>query len=177
MCALLVFALLLTACETTWRESASVASASGQRLCAKHRVPLVPLHAWEAGERGGRVYLVHDANHPYYGVAEQYCPNHIPEHISFARGGIFQQRTTVFYCPACEKEFRDRLRVPDEKAAIEFARYVLFIRSDSQTKAPYKVTLDNGVWTVRCSLSDGRPASIKIGREEGTEISTHFFSR
>src|ERR1700736_986819 len=38
MRALLVLPLLLVACETTWREGASVTSSSGQRLCAKHRM-------------------------------------------------------------------------------------------------------------------------------------------
>jgi hypothetical protein len=173
MRALLVFAVLLTACETTWREGASITSASGQRLCAKHRVALVALRAWQAPTHGDKVYLVHEAGHPYYGIAEQYCPNHIPEHVAFRRQGIFQERTTVYYCPLCEKDLWDQLRVPTQKAAIEFAKYVLWIRSDAATKGPYQVTFDKKAWTVKCLLTDGRPASIKIG-EDGTEISTQF---
>jgi hypothetical protein len=173
MRALLVFACLLTACQTTWREGAAITSPSGQRLCAKHRIPLVPLRAWQASTHSDRVILVHDAGHPYYGEAAEYCPNHIPEHISFSRGGIFQERTTVYYCRLCEKEFRERLRVPDEKAAIKVAQDVLTMRSGSKTKGPYHVTLDRDVWTVKCSLADGRPACITIGKE-GTEISTQF---
>jgi hypothetical protein len=170
---LLLIAVLLAACETTHQEGATVTSASGQRLCAKHQVPLVPLHAWQAPTHGEKIYLVHEAGHPYYGVAEQYCPNHIPEHIAFRRQGIFQERTTVYYCPLCEKELWDRLRVSSQKAAIEFAQYVLWIRSDTRTKAPYEVSFNKGVWTVKCLLADGRPASIDIGKD-GTEMSTHF---
>jgi hypothetical protein len=170
---LLLIAILLAACETTYREGATVTSASGQRLCAKHRVPLVPLHAWQAPTHGHKVYLVHQAGYPYYGVAEQYCPNHIPEHIAFHSGDIFQERTTVYYCPLCEKEFWDRLRVRDQRAAIEFAQYMLWISSDMRTKAPYDVTFQKGVWTVKCLLADGRPATVKIG-EDGREISTQF---
>jgi hypothetical protein len=170
---LLVFALLFTACQTKWQEGASITSASGQRLCAKHRVPLLPLHAWRAPTHGDHIYLVHQASYPYYGVAEQYCPNHIPQHVSFRRGGIFQEKTTVYYCPTCEKDFWERLRVRDEKSAIEYAKYALWIRSDTRTQAPYQVSFEKGVWTVKCSLADGRPASIKIG-DDGTEISEQF---
>jgi hypothetical protein len=179
MRALLVLPLLLAACETTWKEGASITSGSGQRLCAKHRTPLVALHAWEAGPHGGYVYLVHDADHPYYGVAEQYCPNHIPEHISFARGGIFQQRTTVYYCPACEKEFRERLRVPDEKHALEFAQYVLPIWGGGgvATTPPYQIGLHGDIWTVSCFLADGRKATIKFSKEKGSVISTEYGKR
>jgi hypothetical protein len=171
MRALLLLPLLLASCETTWDEGAAVTSASGQRLCAKHHIPLAALHAYKAHNPPGYVILgPHDASHPYYGVAEQYCPNHIPESVSLVRAGIMRDPTTVMYCPLCEKEFHDRLSVPDEKAAIKFAREVLFTECNSRTKPPYGVTLDKDVWTVRCSLADGRSASIKIGKD-GSEIS------
>jgi hypothetical protein len=85
-----------------------------------------PWHAYEAQPPPGYVILgPHEASRPYYGVAEQYCPNHIPEHVSLTRHGIMRVPTTVFYCPLCEKEMLERLRVPDQKAALEFAQYVL----------------------------------------------------
>src|SRR3954467_10906928 len=101
MRALVLFAVFLAGWQATWKEGATVASSTGQRLCAKHRIPLVSLRAWQAPTHGDRVYLVHDANHPYYGIAEEYCPNHIPQHVSFARGDIFLERTTVYYCLLC----------------------------------------------------------------------------
>jgi hypothetical protein len=176
MRALFLAALFLTACETTWREGASITSGSGQRLCAKHRVPLVPLRAWQAPTHGDKVYLVHDADHPYYGIAEQYCPNHIPEHVSFSRGDIFQERTTIYYCVLCEKEFRERLRVPDQKAALEFAQYVLPIWGGGgvATRPPYQVSLRGDVWTISCFLVDGRRATIKISKERGAVLSTVY---
>ena len=176
MRALVLLALLLTACETTWPEGATITSASGQRLCAKHHVPLVPLRVWKAGTPGGnRVYLVHDADHPYYGVAEQYCPNHIPEYVSADRIVIFQQPTTIYYCRTCEDEFRDRLRVSDEKAALTFAKYSLpFWSGGVQTKSPYQVSLSRDTWTVSCLLVDGRKATIRIGKESGRVLATHF---
>ena len=170
---LLLIAAFLTACETTYQEGATIKSASGQTLCAKHHIPLVSLHAWQAPTHGDKIYLVHQAGYPYYYLAEEHCPNHIPQHVAFHRGGIFQEKTTVHYCSLCEKEFWEQLRIRDEKAAIDFAQYVLWIRSDSHTKAPYQVTFKKGIWTVKCSLVDRRPASIKIG-EDGREISEKF---
>jgi hypothetical protein len=177
MRALFLTAVFLTACETTWREGASVTAASGERLCAKHRIALVPIRLYQA--RSGPndpVVLVHDADHPYYGIAEQYCPNHLPEHVSFSRGDIFQERTTIYYCPLCEKEFRERLRVPDQKAALEFAQYVLPIWGGGgvATKPPYQVSLRGDIWTVSCFLVDGRKATIKISKERGAVLSTWY---
>src|SRR3954468_1395601 len=148
MRAFLLLALLLTACETTYREGATVTSASGQRLCAKHHIPLLSRTAWQAGTSGGKVWLVHDAIHPYYGVAELYCPNHIPEHVAFARGDIFQEKTIIWYCPLCEREFWQRQSVPDEKAAVKFITDLgpTWGRGAGHvTRAPYRVSLHKGI--------------------------------
>ena len=180
MRALLVLPLLFAACETTWREGASITSGSGQRLCAKHRTPLVALHAYEAQPPPGYVILgPHEASRPYYGVAERYCPNHIPEGVSLTRHGIMRVPTTVFYCPLCEKEMLERLRVPDEKAALEFAQYVLTLGGGGGvvTKPPYQVDLRGDIWTVSCFLVDGRFATIKFSKETGSLISTKYGKR
>jgi hypothetical protein len=180
MRASLVLSLLLTARETTWREGASITSSSGQRLCAKHRIPLVALHAYEAQNPPGYVILgPHEASRPYYGVAEQYCPNHIPEHVSLVRAGIMRVPTTVFYCPLCEKEMVARLRVTEQKAALEFAQYVLPIWGGGgvATKPPYHISLRGDVWTVSCFLVDGRKATIKFSKEKGSVISTEYGKR
>ena len=172
---LLVFAVFLTACETTWREGTTITSPSGQRLCAKHRVPLVPLNVWQAPTHGDRVWLVHDANHPYYGMAEPYCPNHIPQHVSRVRGDVFQERTTIYYCPLCEKEFWQRQSVPDEKAAVKFITDLgpMWGKGAGHvTKGPYKVALHHGVWTVHCFLDDGRTATVKIAKDDGALVDT-----
>lgn len=174
-----MLALLLTACETTWPEGASITSPSGQRLCAKHRIPLVSIRAYEAVDRPGYVTLVHEASRPYYHIAEQYCPNHIPEHVALHPAWILRKPTTITYCPLCEKEFLERLRVPDQKAALEFARYVLPIWGGGgvATKPPYQMSLRGDVWTVSCFLVDGRRATIKFSKERGSVISTQFGKR
>ncbi len=178
MHALLVLAFFLTACETTWRGGATVTSPSGQRLCAKHRVPLFALRAYEAVDQPGYVTLVHEASRPYYGIAEQYCPNHIPEGIALHPRWILRKPTTITYCPLCEKEFLERLRVPDEKAAIEFAQYVLQLGDGHvATKPPYQVSLRGDVWTVSCFLVDGRMGTIKFSKETGRLISTKYGNR
>jgi hypothetical protein len=173
---LLLSALLFFGCRTTWPEGATVTSASGQRLCAKHRIPLVTIRAYQAPTRGDKVYLVHDADHPYYHIVEQYCPNHIPEHVALHPASILREPTTIAYCPLCEKEFHERLRVPDQKSAVEFAQYVLPIWGGGgvATKPPYEITLKGNVWTVSCSLVDGRAATIKIGKETGRVLSTNY---
>jgi hypothetical protein len=173
---LLFSALLFVGCRTTWPEDATVTSASGQRLCAKHHIPLVTTRAYQAPTHGDKVYLVHNADHPYYHIAEQYCPNHIPEYVAVRPAWILREPTTIAYCPLCEKEFRERLRVPDRKSAVEFAQYVLPIWGGGglATKPPYEVTLKDDVWTVSCSLVNGRRATIKIGKETGRVLSTQY---
>jgi hypothetical protein len=179
MRALVLVALLITACETTWPEGASITSSSGQRLCAKHRIPLVTIRAYQAPTHGDKVYLVHDASRPYYGIAEQYCPNHIPEHVALRPAWILREPATIAYCPLCEKEFLERLRVPDQKKALEFAQYVLPIWGGGgvATKPPYQIGLDGDVWTVSCFLVDGREATIKFSKEKGSVISTKYGKR
>jgi hypothetical protein len=121
--------------------------------------------------------LVHEASRPYYGVVGQYYPNHIPEHVSLSPHWILTEPTTIEYCPLCEKQFLDELRVPDEKAAIEFARYALPIWGGGgvATKAPYQVSLKKDTWTVNCFLVDGRRAMIKISRERGSVETTKYW--
>jgi hypothetical protein len=175
MRAFLLLALLLTGCRTTYPEGATVKSADGQSLCAKHHVPLVSTRAYQIPVDPNSVVLgPHDAIHPLGGIIAEHYPNIIPEVVSLHRTESQTEPITIRYCPLCEKQFLEERSVPDQRAAIKFAQYVLWIRSGSHTKEPYQVTLDKDVWTVRCSLSDGRPASIKIGKQEGTEISTDF---
>jgi len=171
---LMLSALFLVGCRTTWPEGATTVSPSGQRLCAKHRIPLMKIRAYQAPRYP--VVLVHEASRLYYGVVGQYYPNHIPEHVSLRRAWILTEPTTIEYCPLCEKQFLEELRVPDEKAAIEFAKYALPIWGGGgvATKGPYQVALNNGIWTVTCFLVDGRRATIKISKERGSVESTSY---
>jgi hypothetical protein len=176
MRALMLTAVFLVGCRSTWPEGATVTSPSGQRLCAKHRIPLVTIRAYQAPTHGDRVDLVHEGGRPYYHIVGEHCPNHIPEHVALHPAWILREPTTIAYCPLCQKELLDGLRVPDEKAALSFAQYVLPIWGGRgvPTTAPYQVSLRGDVWTVMCSMKDGRRATIKISKETGNVISTDF---
>lgn len=73
----------------------------------------------------------------------------------------------------------ERLRVPDQKAALEFAQHVLPIWGGGgvPTKPPYQVSLEGDVWTVSCFLANGRKAIIKFSKEKGSVISTEYGKR
>ena len=176
MRAVLLLALLLIGCRATYEEGATTTSPIGERLCAKHQVALVSIRAYQAPTHGDRVYFVHEANRWYYNIVGQYYPNHIPEHVSLSPASFLREPTTVAYCPLCEKEFLNALRVPDEAAAIKYAKDALpyFGGGGVPTKEPYQVSLHGDVWTVMCPMKDGRKATIKISKEQGSAISTDF---
>src|SRR5947207_9460470 len=113
MRALLVLPLLLAACETTWKEGAAITSASGQRLCAKHHVPLVTAHGYESA-----VAFTHDnMDRPFYNIVGASCPNRIPDYQTIRRSKLMRVPSIITYCPLCEKELEDGLRVGDGAAA------------------------------------------------------------
>src|SRR5437588_6489347 len=176
MRAFLLAAVFLVVCRSTWPEGAIVTSRSGQRVCAKHHIPLITIRAYQAATSGSRVYLVHEGSRPYYHIVGEHCPNHIPEHVALHPDWILREPTTVAYCPLCQKELLDGLRVPDEKAALDFARYVLPIWGGRgvPTTGPYHVSLRGDAWTVMCFMKDGRRATFKISKDTGNVISTNF---
>jgi hypothetical protein len=156
-----------------WPEGATITSLSGKKLCAKHRTPLVPLRVYEYLDKAGEITLTHDACHMYWGVALEHCPNIIPEGVLEHPSGRMRKPTVVTYCPKCENEFLEALRVPTEKAAVAYATYDLRIRSMGvRTKGPYEITLKGDVWTVRCSLIDGRRGTVRFTKSEGCLISS-----
>src|SRR4051794_8567822 len=107
MRAIVLAAFFFVGCRSTCPEGATVTSPSGQRLCAKHRVPLVRIRAYEASRRGGHVYLVHEGGRPYYHIVGEHCPNHIPEHVSVRPFSILTRPTSIAYCPLCQSELLD----------------------------------------------------------------------
>ena len=180
MRALLLFCLLLTGCRTTYPEGAAVKSADGHILCAKHHVALVTTRAYQVYINPNSVVLgPHDAVHPLGGIISESYPNIIPEVMSLHRTESQTEPITIRYCPLCEEQFLKERSVPDHRAAVKFAQYVLPIWGGGgvATKPPYQVSLRGDVWTVSCFLVDGRRAIIKFSKKEGSVISTEYGKR
>ncbi len=173
MRALFLAVILLAGCETTWREGASVTSANGQRLCAKHHIPLVTAHGYEAPQG---VFTHDNMDRPFYNIVGESSPNRIPDYQTIRRSKLQCVPSIIRYCPLCEKELEDGLRVRDEAAATKFATYALPIYGGGgvATQPPYHVSFRGGIWTVTCLLADGRTATIKISGEEGRVLSTQY---
>jgi hypothetical protein len=170
---LVLSAAMLTACSTSWREGAVVTSSTGRRLCAKHHAPLITAHGYEPPQG----MFTHDnMDRPFYNIVGESSPNRIPDYQTLRRSKLQCVPTAVAYCPLCERELEDGLRVRDEAAATKFAAYALPIYGGGgvATKPPYHVSFRGGTWTVTCLLVDGRTATIKISREEGRVLSTHY---
>jgi len=167
-------AVCLVGCRTTWREEETITSPTGQRLCAKHKVPLIAVRGFEP-PRG--VFTHDNMNRPFYNIVGEHSPNHIPDYQTTRRSDLQRVPVTIRYCPLCEQELVDGLRVSDEKVAIKFAEYALPIYGGGghATKGPYQVSLHNGIWTVTCFLVDGRHAMIKISKERGSVETTKYW--
>ncbi|HWY51651.1 MAG TPA: hypothetical protein VNW72_09225 [Chthoniobacterales bacterium] len=173
MRALVLSAVMLAACSTLWRQAAVATSSTGQRLCAKHHVPLITARGYEPPQG---VFTHDNMDRPFYNIVGESSPNRIPDYQTLRRSKLQCVPSVIAYCPLCEKELEDRLRVQDEAAARKFAAYALPIYGGGgvATKPPYQVSFRGGTWTVTCSLADGRTATIKISREEGRVLSTHY---
>jgi hypothetical protein len=165
--------VMLTACSTSWREGAVVTSSTGQRLCARHQIPLITVHGYEAPQG---VFTHDNMDRPFYNTIGENSPNRIPDYQTIRRSKLQCVPSVITYCPLCEKELEDGLRVQDEAAATKFATYALPIYGGGgvATKLPYHLRFRGGIWTVTCSLADGRTATIKISREEGRVLSTQY---
>jgi hypothetical protein len=181
MRALLLLALFLAACERTWPEGARVASASGAPLCAKHKTALVPIRVYRVVDPPGVVSVGVTFNmcHYYWGVAQEHCPNIIPDNFSRHLAPDLKP-LMILYCPTCEREFWQKLSVPDEKSAVAYANYVLSTRAytaekgPAEVKGPYRISLKDNIWTVHAFLTDGREGTIKFTKSDGCTISTHY---
>ncbi|MEY2545104.1 MAG: hypothetical protein QOG48_221 [Verrucomicrobiota bacterium] len=173
----ILLALLLVGYRATLLNGAAISLAAGQPVCAKHRIPLAAIRAYRAPTHSNRIYLVHDADHPYYSRAQEQCPNHIPQSVSLRPAGLLREATTLQYCPTCEKEFWELLSVPDEKSAIKYVTEFpgkLGRRDTMQApKGPFHVSLRNGVWVVRCLL-DGKPLTMKMRKKDGALLDTSW---
>jgi hypothetical protein len=170
---LLLFAAMLAGCQTWDINHTTVLSPTGQKLCAQHRIPLVTVRAYQPPTYRDRVILYHDNSRIYHGIAYSRVANPIGEGLSLHPTGILREPTTVTYCPLCEKEFLEFLRVPDQRAAIKYVKDAGPIWSPGKgwAKGPYQASLRGDTWTVKCFVEDGRQLTVKVAKEEGRLLS------
>src|SRR5438128_10781643 len=87
-----------------------VTSATGQKLCARHHIPLVTVHGYD---RCGATVLYH-----FHGqsLVMDYCnPNHIDPHQSLVRTKTYCKPTLVSYCTQCEATWQKHWASPDRE--------------------------------------------------------------
>jgi hypothetical protein len=171
----LLIAAMLIGCQT-WDINHTVdVSPSGQKLCAKHHVPLVSIRVYSTPVYRDRVILWDDNSLLYHGIALSKVPNPIPVDVSLHPTGILRRPITVSYCPLCQKEYRDFLRVPDQHAAVKYVSDALPMWTPAKGVAtgPYQTSLRDGVWTVSCFTTDGYQLTVTIAKEEGRLLTYH----
>ena len=105
-CPLILVVLLVTSCVETWQPGATVQSASGIRVCAKHHIPLVTQRGFSAPPHYASRELTDPQQRSIYILP---YPNRIPPNQSLRPTPIMRIPTSVTYCPMCEGEV-DELR-------------------------------------------------------------------
>jgi len=103
--AVVLVVLLLTACVSS---HPVITSSSGQHLCAKHRVPLVTVHGYTAPP--GYVHPGPD-DYNYRAWFVYPFPNRVPDDESLSRNSVMHIRAPVTFCPKCEQEYKEAMRI------------------------------------------------------------------
>ncbi len=93
-----------------------VANAAGEKLCARHRVPLITVRGY--GHIGEDVILYHFAgmNH----TVDLCNPNRIDPNFSLHRTKRNSTRVTFSYCPQCEQAWQKHYHSPDSQRDATF---------------------------------------------------------
>jgi|ERR1700730_579177 len=115
----IISAIAIAGCCSYLREHPVVISATGQKLCARHRIPLLTVHGYgvtdyaQGSER--TLTLIHTFGPQF--EREQCNPNYIPRNQSLKRSKDYPIPILVTYCPKCEDatwiseaEWRDSFR-------------------------------------------------------------------
>jgi len=100
-----LFALLLSGCCTPWRGAPTIVSSSGQRLCARHRIPLITVRGFVPPPK---TYLVLEPKglRKLCQLSECY-PNGVRgPYRSLWPTSICVERAPITYCPLCEAEIQ-----------------------------------------------------------------------
>jgi len=114
----LVVAALLPCCTNcdylAWHPV--VTSATGQKLCARHRIPLITVHGY--GHRGEDVILYHWAgmNH----TVDACNPNRIDPDCSLHPTKRNSHRWTFSYCSECERAWQKHWNSPGRERDATF---------------------------------------------------------
>jgi hypothetical protein len=100
---LLVLSLTITGCCSYWREHPTVTAASGQKLCARHKTPLLTVHGYGTRNYAAarEVSLIHTFGPQL--EREQCNPNYIPRDQALKRSRDYPISIPVTYCRECEK--------------------------------------------------------------------------
>ena len=86
-----------------WRGAPTTVAASGQRLCAKHRIPLVTAN--------GYMDYASCITPTTETAAVRACsPNAIPLEFSLRRTRYYRILSKVTYCPRCEAELKAQVQ-------------------------------------------------------------------
>jgi hypothetical protein len=105
---LALLGLLLISCGPTWEQQPVIVTATGQRLCVAHHVPLVTVHGFQAPAD----YVSPCAQDPN---CKQYMilpvPNRIPDDQSLTRTPLCRIPAHITYCPKCQQEFEVARRI------------------------------------------------------------------
>src|SRR6266446_3565536 len=88
-----------------------VTAPTGQKLCARHHIPLVIVHGYQ--RCGSEIVLYH-----FHGQSNimDYCnPNHIDPHQSLVRTKTYCKPSLVTYCTLCEAAWQKHWNSPDRE--------------------------------------------------------------
>jgi len=106
----LALALLLgTGCMncTRYIEHPTIASSTGQALCARHHVPLVTVDGWQESR-----FVIYDSVY-MQAVVETCNPNFILRSESLHKTARYHVPTKITYCQLCQKAVAANLARPD----------------------------------------------------------------
>src|ERR1700730_7793039 len=108
MRSLLFLALLLVSCGPTWKQRPVIVSATGERLCVAHHIPLVTVRGFTAPPD----YVPRCAQDPN---CKQYFilpfPNRIPDSQSLTRSPLCTIPSQLTYCPKCQHEYEEARQI------------------------------------------------------------------
>src|SRR4051794_26558610 len=93
-------AVLLISCGPTWEQRPVIVSATGERLCVAHNIPLITVRGFQASPS----YVSPPDNSSESWRPSQF-PNRIRDHQSLSRTTLCKIPAQITYCPKCQQEY------------------------------------------------------------------------